>query len=75
VRELKIFGRGYGFRVIAVKPVKKAGTQVSSSLIRKLLKNGRVELAARFLGDPMKFAEPLPEAAALVGGLVSPPST
>ncbi|MCX8160073.1 MAG: bifunctional riboflavin kinase/FAD synthetase [Candidatus Saccharicenans sp.] len=55
VRELRVFGRVHGFRVVAVNPVKKGGTQVSSSLIRKLLDKGRVETAARLLGRPYEI--------------------
>lgn len=55
VRELRVFGRRYGFRVMAVRPVTKGGTQVSSSLIRNLLKKGRVEQAASLLGRPYEI--------------------
>lgn len=55
VRELRDFGRSYGFRVKAVRPVKKDRTQVSSSLIRNLLEKGQVEQAARLLGRPYEI--------------------
>lgn len=55
VKELKLFGRRHGFKVVAVRPVKKGGTQVSSSLIRNLLEKGRVDLASRLLGRPYEI--------------------
>lgn len=55
VRELENFGRRYGFRVMAVRPVTKGGTQVSSSLIRNLLEKGLVEQAASLLGRPYEI--------------------
>lgn len=55
VRELRDFGRSYGFRVTAVRPLKKYRTQVSSSLIRSLLEKGRVEQAARLLDRPYEI--------------------
>lgn len=55
VRELRVFGRRYGFRVMAVRPVTRGGTQVSSSLIRHLLEKGRVEQAASLLGRPYEI--------------------
>ena len=56
VKELRLFGRRHGFRVVVVRPVKKRGTQVSSSLIRNLLEKGRVEQAARLLGRPYEIS-------------------
>ncbi len=55
VRELRQFGTRHGFRVVAVRPVKKGRTQVSSSLIRNYLEKGQVERAARLLGRPYEI--------------------
>ena len=55
VRELKVFGRRYGFRVSLIKPLGRNGQPVSSSLIRQFLQKGRVELAARLLGRPYEI--------------------
>ena len=52
VRLLEALGRGWSFRVKAVKPVKVSGKTVSSSLIRKLLAQGRTGEANRMLGRP-----------------------
>ncbi|MGB9906071.1 MAG: bifunctional riboflavin kinase/FAD synthetase [Candidatus Saccharicenans sp.] len=56
VRELRAFGRRYGFRVSIIKPLRQDGQQVSSSLIRRYLQQGRVELAARLLGRPYEIS-------------------
>lgn len=56
VRELRSFGRRYGFQVTVVRPVKSGGHQVSSSLVRKHLEKGRVELAVRLLGRPYEIS-------------------
>ena len=49
---LKRLGGKYGFEVAAVKAVKVGGRVVSSSRIRRLLADGRTELANRMLGRP-----------------------
>ena len=48
--ELKRFGSANGFTVEIVEPVSKNKNVVSSSLIRKALLNGEVELASKLLG-------------------------
>lgn len=45
-------GRGVGFGVDVVDPVQLGGTTVSSSVIRRHLAAGQVEVAARALGRP-----------------------
>ncbi|HEY5037466.1 MAG TPA: bifunctional riboflavin kinase/FAD synthetase [bacterium] len=49
---LKVLGKKYGFQVRAVKPVRVGGSVVSSSLIRQLLMNGKMEEARNRLGRP-----------------------
>jgi riboflavin kinase / FMN adenylyltransferase len=49
---LKKLGRIFGFEVHVVSPVQVEGHTVSSSLVRKLLEDGQVELAARMLERP-----------------------
>ena len=49
---LKRFGRGHGFSVLAVPPLKRGGRVVRSSRIRDLLGAGRIEEAAGLLGRP-----------------------
>lgn len=56
IRELKAFGRRYGFRVSIIKPLRRHGQPVSSSLIRQYLKKGRIELAASMLGQPYEIS-------------------
>jgi riboflavin kinase/FMN adenylyltransferase len=52
IEELKKFGKKYDFKVSSLKPVKKAGHLVSSSLLRRWLEAGRVEEAGLLLGRP-----------------------
>jgi riboflavin kinase/FMN adenylyltransferase len=52
IGSLKLAGTGLGFRVYPVKPVRRRGRVVSSSLIRELLADGAVDEAAVFLGRP-----------------------
>lgn len=53
---LQKFGHELGFRVHLVEPVKLDGEVVSSSLIRALLAEGDVALAARMLGRPYSLS-------------------
>lgn len=50
IHYLRAAGRRYGFSVHAVPPVKKRGVIVSSSMIRELLKRGKIEAANELLG-------------------------
>jgi riboflavin kinase/FMN adenylyltransferase len=50
VEELMRWGSQYGFEVAAVEPVVVAGERVSSSRIRQLLADGRVDKAKSMLG-------------------------
>ena len=56
LKELKAFGQLFGFKVVAIQPVKKNSHQVSSSLIRRWLDKGRVEEAAKLLGRPYEIS-------------------
>lgn len=49
---LKRMGKKYGFKVIIVEELKTNGMTISSSRIRSLISNGRVEEISRFLGRP-----------------------
>ena len=50
VEELRKFGRRYGFEVSIVSPVIRDGEVISSSGIRKLLLEGSIKKANKFLG-------------------------
>lgn len=50
VKLLKSMGDEYGFNLIVVPPVKISGQIVSSSMIRALIEDGKVERVARYLG-------------------------
>lgn len=47
---LKEFGQKYGFNVSIIDPIKIGNIRVSSSFIRKLLSEGNIEKATKFLG-------------------------
>lgn len=53
---LKELGKKWGFGVHKVGPFQVKGQVVSSSLIRRLLDEGNVELASRYLGRPYKLS-------------------
>ena len=50
IESLKRMGQAYGFEVGVIEPVRVDGVVVSSSAVRDLVVNGRVEEAARLLG-------------------------
>jgi riboflavin kinase/FMN adenylyltransferase len=47
---LKMKSKEYDYKVDPVKPIKKAGAVVSSTLIRKLIESGKIEKASILLG-------------------------
>jgi riboflavin kinase/FMN adenylyltransferase len=49
---MREIGRQRGFDVVGVDPVRKNGTIVSSSVIRRAVQDGDIDLAARLLGRP-----------------------
>lgn len=51
--ELGRLGRKHGFKVKVVPAVKIAGSRISSSSIRKLIAEGRLDEAEKFLGRPV----------------------
>ncbi|HEK85268.1 MAG: bifunctional riboflavin kinase/FAD synthetase [Candidatus Saccharicenans sp.] len=55
VKELISFGRQFDFKVKILKPVKKKGHLISSSLIRKCLEKGQVDQARVYLGRPYEI--------------------
>jgi riboflavin kinase/FMN adenylyltransferase len=50
IESLKKMGQTYGFEVGVIEPVRVDGIVVSSSIVRDLLANGRVDEASRLLG-------------------------
>lgn len=52
IATLREMGRAGGFGVTTVGPVAAGGLRISSSAVRRLLSEGRVEEAARLLGRP-----------------------
>ena len=55
IRTLMSLGQKYEFEVYEIQPVYYRSTRISSSKIRKLLKEGRVALAKRVLGRPYQI--------------------
>ena len=55
VDTLRQLGEKYGFRVIAVEKLRKDGEVVSSTRIRSLISEGRVEEAGVLLGQPVSY--------------------
>lgn len=54
-RTLEKIGKLFGLYAHVVKPVKIAGRIVSSSVIRKFIVNGDIDIAAKFLGRPVSI--------------------
>ena len=50
VKKLKIFEKKFNFKIVNPKPLKKKKKIISSTLIRKLISNGRIEIANQYLG-------------------------
>ncbi len=55
VKKLHEFASVYRFSVQSIPPVKLSGSIVSSSLIRKLLREGKIEKANTFIGRPYEI--------------------
>ena len=53
---LRTLGRRHGMRVIVVPPVLRDGAPVSSSRIRRLIQQGDLAEARRFLGRPVELS-------------------
>ena len=49
VNKLKFFEKKYNFKIINPKPLKKKTKIISSTLIRKLISNGKINIANRYL--------------------------
>ena len=49
---LRRMGRQYGFEVVGMSPIKLDGSLVSSTVIRRLIANGKIERANEMLGRP-----------------------
>lgn len=52
-------GEEFGFDVHVVDPVKVGGQPVSSSRVRELIEEGKMEMAARYLGRPYSLSGPV----------------
>ncbi len=52
---LSTLAAGFGIKVITLAPYKKDGYKMSSSLIRRLLKSGKIGKANKFLGRPFSI--------------------
>ena len=50
VSKLKFLEKKYNFKVINPKPLKKKNKTISSTLIRKLISNGKINIVNRYLG-------------------------
>lgn len=55
VAMLRSMGEKFGFEVHEINPVYFRGTRISSTLVRKLLREGRVSLAKRMLNRPYQI--------------------
>jgi len=53
---IKSLEADYGFKIHKINPVKVNGIEVSSSLIRELLREGQIEKANSYLGYPYFFS-------------------
>ena len=49
VKKLKLLEKKYNFKIINPRPLKKKNKIVSSTLIRKLISNGKIEIANKYL--------------------------
>jgi len=56
VKLLREMGQEIGFEVTAVSPVKVGGVSVSSTAIRRLISDGKIEKANELLGHPYALA-------------------
>ena len=50
VSKLKFLEKKYNFKIINPKPLKKKNKTISSTLIRKLISNGKINIVNRYLG-------------------------
>jgi riboflavin kinase/FMN adenylyltransferase len=55
VKELDGLGRKFGFVVRVASPATAAGVAASSSMIRALIRSGKIGAASRFLGRPVSM--------------------
>ena len=50
VKKLKLLEKKYNFKIINPRPLKKKNKVISSTSIRKLISNGKIEIANKYLG-------------------------
>ena len=75
VKALQEFGRDMGFVVRVFDEMVMRGESVSSSQIRKLLRDGQVSRARHLLGRPSRFCRRPAAAAVMAASTPSRPST
>lgn len=56
IAQLEAAGRVHGFKVVNVEAIEKEGSKISSSIIRTLLLEGRVQEAGELLGQPYSLS-------------------
>ncbi|TAM38822.1 riboflavin biosynthesis protein RibF [bacterium] len=52
-KKLALGAKKYGFRIKTLKVIRSSGRPISSTVIRRLIKKGRIKEAQRFLGRPV----------------------
>lgn len=68
-------GQEYGIEVIVVPLERENGEVISSTLIRKALRDGEIETANRLLGHPYTLIAPVVHGRGLAGSGTIPPPT
>lgn len=65
VHDLEQFGKWFGFNVHVIEDIQKDNIIISSTEIRKLLLNGKIETANSFLGEPYQIRQEVTHGAQL----------
>ncbi|MFA5142736.1 MAG: bifunctional riboflavin kinase/FAD synthetase [Candidatus Omnitrophota bacterium] len=69
---LRKFSKPYNYKVTVIKPVKRGGRVVSSSLIRRFITDGKLSGAAKLLGRPVSVLGTIVKGSGLAKGLGYP---